>query len=126
MQVSRHAELEPFVTADGSIIREWAGPGRLADARHQSLAEATLPPGGETIAHYHVRAEELYLFTAGRGRMRLGDEEREVEPGDCVTIPPGVVHKLWNAGDADLVLVCACSPPYSHEDTVLVEPASGR
>lgn len=124
MEISRHAELEAFVTADGSIIREWAGPGRGADARHQSLAEATLPPGGATIAHYHPRAEELYLFTAGRGRMRLGDEERDVLPGDCVSIPPGAIHKLWNTGDADLVLVCACSPPYSHEDTVLVEDAT--
>lgn len=121
MHVSRHAELRAFVTADGSIIREWAGPGRGADARHQSLAEATLPPGGATTAHYHVRAEELYLFTAGRGRMRLGEQERDVAPGDCVAIPPGAVHKLWNTGDDDLVLVCACSPAYSHEDTVLVE-----
>jgi mannose-6-phosphate isomerase-like protein (cupin superfamily) len=123
MRIARHADLEPFVTADGSVIREWAGPGRGADARHQSLAEATLAPGGATIAHYHVRAEELYLFAAGRGRLRLGDAELDVRPGDCVAIPPGTVHKLWNTGEDDLVLVCACSPAYSHEDTVLVEDA---
>ena len=125
MEIARHGELEPYVTADGSIIREWAGPGRVASARHQSLAEATVPPGRATIAHYHVRAEELYLFTAGRGRMRLGEEERAVAAGDCVAIPPGTVHKLWNDGDEDLVLVCACAPPYAHEDTVLVEDAAG-
>lgn len=120
MHLSRHAELEPYVTRDGSTIREWAGPG-YSPARNQSLAEATVPPGGETAAHYHRAAEELYLFTAGRGRLRVGDEEGDVRPGDCVVIPPGVVHKLWNPGDSDLVLVCACSPAYAHEDTFLVE-----
>lgn len=120
MHLARHAELEPYVTRDGSTIREWAGPG-YSPARNQSLAEATVPPGGETAAHYHRAAEELYLFTAGRGRLRVGDEERDVLPGDCVVIPPGAVHKLWNTGDDPLVLVCACAPAYSHDDTVLVE-----
>jgi mannose-6-phosphate isomerase-like protein (cupin superfamily) len=122
MYLARHAELEPFTTLDGSTIREWVGPS-FSPARNQSLAEATLPPGGATIAHYHPRAEELYLFTAGRGRLRVGDDERDVIAGDCAVIPPGTVHKLWNAGDEPLVLVCACSPAYSHDDTVLVEPA---
>ncbi len=122
MHLARYAELTPYVTADGSTIREWAGPG-YSPAQNQSLAEATLPPGTATIAHYHPLAEELYLFRAGRGRLRVGDDERDVQPGDCVVIPPGTVHKLWNTGDDDLQLVCACAPAYSHEDTVLVEPA---
>lgn len=41
--------------------------------------------------------------------------------GDCVVIPPGETHQLHNIGAADLVVVCACSPAYSHEDTHLVE-----
>jgi mannose-6-phosphate isomerase-like protein (cupin superfamily) len=53
--------------------------------------------------------------------MRLGDEEFGVEAGDCVVIPPGVRHKLWATGDAELVLLCCCAPAYSHEDTVLLE-----
>ena len=27
MHVSAHAQIEPFITLDGSQIREWAGPG---------------------------------------------------------------------------------------------------
>jgi mannose-6-phosphate isomerase-like protein (cupin superfamily) len=120
MHLARHAELEPYVTADGSTIREWAGPS-YSPARNQSLAEATVAPGGSTAAHYHRLSEELYLVTAGRGRLRIGDEEHEVEAGDCAVIPPGEVHRLQNTGDADLVVVCACSPAYSHKDTFLVE-----
>ena len=110
--------LRSFVTADGSTIRELAGPAWTA-ARAQSLAEATVDPGGETAEHYHSRSEELYLFVSGRGRMRLGDDEAEVVAGDCVVIPPGVAHKLWNTADDPLVLLCCCAPAYSDDDTVM-------
>ena len=119
MHLARRSELEPYVTKDDSTIREWMGPG--SPARNQSLAEATVAPGGATATHYHRASEELYLVTAGRGRLRIGAEERDVEVGDCALIPPGEVHRLENTGTTDLVVVCACSPPYSHEDTVLVE-----
>jgi mannose-6-phosphate isomerase-like protein (cupin superfamily) len=92
-------------------------------ARHQSLAEATVGAGAQTIEHLHRASEEIYYFVAGRGRLRLGTEEREVSAGDCVVIPPGTRHKLWAGPDADLVLLCACSPPYRNEDTELTEPA---
>ncbi len=110
--------LRPFVTVDGSSIRELAGPA-WTPVRHQSLAEATLAPGGETAEHYHPQAEEIYYFVAGEGRMRLGDEEEPIAAGDCVVIPPGAAHKLWNLGSRPLVLLCCCAPAYSDRDTVM-------
>jgi len=110
---------EPFITLDGSSIREVAGRAALP-ARNQSLAEATVPPGGRTTAHYHRLTEELYFFQRGHGRLRIGDEEREVGPGDCAVIPPGAEHQLVNPGTEPLVLWCCCAPAYAHEDTVLV------
>jgi len=114
------ADSESFTTVDGSSIREVAGRVSLP-AAHQSLAEATVPPGGATTAHYHPVAEELYFFTAGAGRLRIGADERDVRPGDCAVIPPGTEHKLFNTGDEPLVLLCCCAPAYAHEDTVLTE-----
>ena len=43
------------------------------------------------------------------------------ESDDTVVIATGVAHKLWNTGEEPLVLLCCCSPPYSHDDTVLLE-----
>ncbi len=118
MQVAHLDDFEPFVTKDGSSIRELAGLVSLP-ARHQSLAEATVPPRSETEEHLHRTTEELYFFTAGGGRLRLGGEEREVRAGDCAVIPPATPHKLINPGDEPLVLLCCCSPPYTHADTEL-------
>jgi mannose-6-phosphate isomerase-like protein (cupin superfamily) len=108
-----------FITADGSSIRELAGIPS-GNSVNQSLAEATVPPGGETVEHFHRTSEEIYYFTAGAGRMRLGDEEAEVRAGDTVVIAPGVKHKLFNPGAEPLVLLCCCAPPYSDADTVLL------
>jgi mannose-6-phosphate isomerase-like protein (cupin superfamily) len=120
MAVVRIEQRDAFITADGSRIRELAGIPS-GNARNQSLAEAAVPPGADTIEHYHRTSEEIYLFTSGAGRMRLGDDEFDVRAGDCVVIAPGVRHKLWAGGDGDLVLWCCCAPAYSHEDTVLLE-----
>jgi mannose-6-phosphate isomerase-like protein (cupin superfamily) len=63
-----------FITADGSSIRELAGVPS-GNAANQSLAEATVPPGGETAEHYHRISEEIYLFLSGMGTMRLDERE---------------------------------------------------
>lgn len=114
-----YRQIAPYVTKDGSEIRELAGIP-TGNAENQSLAEATVPAGGETEEHYHGVTEEIYLFTSGSGRMRLGDDESDVAVGDTVVIPPGVRHKLWNTGSEPLKLLCCCSPAYSHDDTFLV------
>ena len=120
MKVTSLHGVEPFITLDGSEIREVAGPAR-GDAVNQSLAEATVPAGGSTEEHYHRVTEEIYFFTEGRGRMRLAGVERDVGPGDTVVIAPGMRHKLWASADAPLKLLCCCAPAYSHEDTVITE-----
>ena len=42
-----------------------------------------------------------------------------MRPGDCVVIAPGPIHKLVNTGDAPLVLLCCCAPPWTADDTIL-------
>jgi mannose-6-phosphate isomerase-like protein (cupin superfamily) len=120
MEIVRLEQRAAFITADGSSIRELAGIP-CGNAGNQSLAEAVVAPGATTIAHLHRRSEEIYLFTGGSGRMRLGDEERPVRAGDCVVIRPGVPHKLWAGELEPLTLLCCCAPPYSRADTVLLE-----
>ena len=97
MQTVRLEDRPSFITADGSSIRELAGIP-AGNAVNQSLAEATVPPGGATIEHFHRTSEEIYLFTRGMGRMRLGDQESPVRAGDAIVIAPGTPHKLLNTG----------------------------
>jgi mannose-6-phosphate isomerase-like protein (cupin superfamily) len=119
---SRYAEIAPYVTKDGSEIRELMHPA-VHGNRAQSLAEATVPPGAETLLHRHRVTEELYHVTAGTGLMTLGERVFEVHAGDTVCIPPGTPHRIRNTGAGSLRILCCCSPAYSHEDTELLQQA---
>ena len=109
-----------FITKDGSEIRELLAY-RNSAIRYQSLAEARLPAGGATQEHYHVKTEEIYYITHGRGRIKIEGATREVGPGDAIAIPPGQRHQLWNIGEDILRVLCCCAPPYEHDDTVMTE-----
>jgi mannose-6-phosphate isomerase-like protein (cupin superfamily) len=111
MDVANIDKTEPFVTKDGSTIRE------LHHTAEQSLAEATLEPDQATERHYHRATEEIYFVLKGSGRMEVDGDTRTVRPGDAVLIPPGAWHTLENNGSSDLRILCCCSPPYSHDDT---------
>jgi mannose-6-phosphate isomerase-like protein (cupin superfamily) len=120
MEVKSLDKALPFVTKDGSEIRELLAH-RNSGVRNQSLAEARLPVGRATQEHYHANAEEIYYITHGVGRIRIEGEVQDVTVGDAIAILPGRRHKLWNTGTGPLRLLCCCSPAYEHRDTVITE-----
>lgn len=117
---TRYRDVPAYVTKDGSEIRELLHPDQHG-VRNQSLAEATVPTGTRTLLHWHRRTEEIYHVTAGQGRMTLGEESFDVEPGDSILIPPGTPHCIEAIGIVPLRILCCCSPAYSHKDTELLE-----
>ena len=120
MDIKNLNELTPFITKDGSEIRELLAH-RNSAIRNQSLAEARLQVGAATQEHFHPRAEEIYFITHGAGKIRIEDETCEIRAGDAIAIPPGQKHKLWNTGVDTLRLLCCCAPAYEHADTIITE-----
>ena len=115
-----YAQIPAYITKDGSEIRELMHPAQHGN-RLQSLAEATVAPGCRTQLHRHALTEELYHVTSGSGLMTLGAERMKVGAGDTVLIAPGTPHCIEALGAEPLTILCCCSPPYSHEDTELLE-----
>jgi uncharacterized cupin superfamily protein len=80
----------------------------LSDAaglRRVGLHLVRVPPGKESnLLHAHTVEEEFYFVLSGRGVVELGDEEREIGPGDFLGFPtPSLPHLLKNPFDEDLV-----------------------
>ena len=76
VRVENLQRVEPFITLDGSEIREVAGPPTGNAERIRAWRRRPSRPGGETIERFHRVSEEIYFFTHGNGHLRLGDEER--------------------------------------------------
>lgn len=117
---TRYSSVPPFVTKDGSLIRELMHPARDAVQR-QSLAEAIVQPGQTTALHRHHASEEIYHITQGQGRMTLGPDEFDAVAGDTICIAPGTPHRIMNTGTVPLRILCTCSLAYSDADTELLE-----
>ena len=71
---SAYRSIQPYVTKDGSEIRELMHPS-VHGNRNQSFAEATVLPGMKTALHRHNITEEIYHITHGAGMMTLGGEQ---------------------------------------------------
>ena len=83
----------PYVTKDGSEIRELMHPS-VHGNRNQSLAEATVLPGARTALHRHQLTEEIYHITGGAGMMTLGGKRFAVDA------PPGIAGAGRRQSDA--------------------------
>ena len=116
---TKYHHVPPYVTKDGSEIRELIHPG-VHGNRNQSFAEAIVAAGCATHLHRHGKTEEIYHIAAGEGSMRLGEAVFAVGEGDTICIPPGTAHCIENTGSAPLKILCMCSPAYAHEDTELL------
>lgn len=74
-----------------------------------SLAVVELDPGSVVREHSHPN-EQLGLVITGTVSFRVGDEVRELGPGNTWRIPPNVPHEVHTGPDGAVVLD-VFSPP---------------
>ncbi|PSB46250.1 hypothetical protein C7B80_13920 [Cyanosarcina cf. burmensis CCALA 770] len=68
-------------------------------------------PGCSQRPHSHA-PEQVYVIISGKGRMIVGDEERDVAEGDLVHIPSNVVHSIINHSNEVLRYISASTPAF--------------
>ena len=59
--------------------------------------------GGDMVAPHKHPSVEFYYVLQGRGVMVVGDEERQVYPGDLIHIPSNVEHSLAPVSGTDSI-----------------------
>jgi quercetin dioxygenase-like cupin family protein len=67
------------------------------------VLNATLP--GHTVPIHSHPHEQIGMVYSGRAILCIGDEEREVGPGDFYCIPGGVPHSDTTLGDEPFVML---------------------
>ena len=71
-------------------------------------------PGSRQRPHEHP-SEQVYVITAGSGRMLVEEEERPVGSGDLIYIPSGAVHGIENTSEEMLTYISAAAPALDAE-----------
>lgn len=91
------ASVQPWTETCGQIrplIEE--KDAAAAEVHHLEITDAKL--------HYHERTDEIYYVLDGNGRMRVGDEEIELQKDVTVYVPRGTKHKAW--GNLKVLVIC--------------------
>jgi mannose-6-phosphate isomerase-like protein (cupin superfamily) len=80
-----------------------------------SITWVDVEPGAEQKPHSHG-PQQVYVITRGTGRMKVGDDERDVSEGQMVFIPPETQHGIVNTGEGVLTYVSAATPAFPVTD----------
>ena len=82
---------------------------KAATGEKLQLIWAEFQPGGTYETHSHPH-EQFSILVQGRMELFVGDEKKEVGPGDMWYAPPNVVHGGKLLGDEPVIFVDAFHP----------------
>jgi mannose-6-phosphate isomerase-like protein (cupin superfamily) len=90
----------------------------LIESRDLGVSLFSYKPGVRPpFAHSHREQEEAYVVVAGSGRIRIGDEVRDIRLWDVVRVAPEVVRG-FEAGPDGLEVIAIGGPKPEEGDGV--------
>jgi quercetin dioxygenase-like cupin family protein len=87
------------------------------------VGHVTYEPGTTVKRHSHEHTEQVMLLLEGSLRMTIGEETRELRPGDVCVVNRGVEHELYSEDGCTFIEALAPVPldhvPDRERDLVL-------
>ena len=80
-----------------------------ASAGTLSLGLYVLPAGDTDPQQPHTE-DEIYYVVSGKARIRVGDEDREIEPGSVIFVETDAPHRFHSITET-LTLLVVFAPP---------------
>ena len=62
-------------------------------------------PGGSISRHTHEKRNENYSVVSGVLSVELADKTVELKQGDGINILPGMVHRVYNGSDSEVIAI---------------------
>ena len=88
---------------------------KLALGNHQELCWVKFEPGSIYPLHSHPY-EQVSVVIQGRMRLTVGEETREVGPGDMWFVPSDMAHGGEILSEEPVIFIDVYSPPSSRDD----------
>lgn len=109
-KVNRHGENRVVSMPSGEL--RWYTSAELGNTRTMTTGVAIMKPGKSNPRHFHPNCDEILHVVSGRIRHTMNEVSTELEAGDTVSIPQGVLHNATNVGTEDAVLSISFSTAY--------------
>lgn len=89
-------------------------PTEVVTPRHSTAAGESITGSKIEVGYYRFQAgkganphshpnEQIFLVLEGRLRIRIGDETREIGPGEAALMPPNVEHQATALEDSLII-----------------------
>ena len=105
-----NSQARSFDNIPGVRFTEVASPSR--GTSEMAVWRSRVAPGKAGLVH-HMTREEVIVAVRGEGRVRIGEEEHRLAPGDVFAVPAFV----------DFALECVGEVPF---EAMVVLPVGGR
>jgi quercetin dioxygenase-like cupin family protein len=91
---------------------EWSVSARIGNSETMTIGTCFIDAGNQNGRHYHPNCDEVLRVVRGRIIQSLDGIEVEMNEGDVVSIPSGVVHNARNIGAEEAELAISFSSAY--------------
>jgi len=110
-----------------TVHRPWGSFTVLEDAADCKVKRLVVRPGGVLSLQRHAHRSEHWTVISGTARVRVGEEQFDLGANQTVQIPAGSLHRLENAGSADVHIIEVQTGEYFGEDDIeRLEDVYGR
>lgn len=112
--VSRPADYLVEEMPWGRLI--WRVSAERGNSQTMTVGECIIAPGQGNGRHVHPNCDEVLYVASGRIVHSADAERTEMQAGDIISIPSGVVHNARNVGDEDAHLYISFSSAYRQSE----------
>ena len=107
--------------------RPWGRYEVLQEGATYKVKSIHVNPGKRLSYQRHQKRSEHWYVTEGSGEVTLDGKVQVVSRGSIIEIPQGMLHRISNTGDRELIFIEVQTGSYFGEDDIeRVEDDFGR
>lgn len=113
------ADKRPEVQSHPGEIRPWGNFAPLHNGPTHQVKIIEVNPGGQLSLQKHRHRAEHWIIVAGIATVTVGQEVKNLGPGQHAHIPLGAVHRLENFGNEPVKMIEVQTGDYFGEDDII-------
>ena len=98
--------------------RPWGRYEVLQESSTHKVKCIWMKPGSRLSYQRHKHRAEHWFIVQGTGEITIDGQISKVKPGDTVEFAIGVLHRLTNTGDKEIIFIEVQTGSYFGEDDI--------